>query len=79
MVFIITIAATAGTPPQADTVNDNGDMGSEILKLLPKIFIVISDTIPNNILKKALLKGFLFLLKPFIIANKRKADRQIPR
>lgn len=57
------MAATAGTPPQADTVKDKGDTGNEMPMYFPAIFIIMSEKIPNNILKKALLKGFLFLFK----------------
>ena len=62
---IITIAITPGTPPQAATVKENGDTVTPTLQNVPIILTAISAIIPENTLKKALLKGFLFFAIKF--------------
>ncbi len=44
----------------------------------PIIFTANNDNIPKNILKKALLKGFLFLLIAYINANTTRLTKIIP-
>ena len=45
--FIITIAATAGTPPHAESVRENGETGREMSAYTPIIFTANNDNIPK--------------------------------
>lgn len=75
--FIIIIVATAGTPPQAESVKVSGDIGRQTPVKIPLISITTSDKTPISIVKKALFKGFFFFAIKNIIEYSTKDDRAI--
>lgn len=60
------IVATPGMPAQDEIVTDSGDTGRYIPVKIPVISTTARHIIPQSIVRKALFRGFFFLVNLYI-------------